>query len=218
MKKLSIHFWDMDHTIINNDCDVSWKEFLIQEKIAPESIRQTIDKFYDDYKAGCLDPDEFMDFQLQEFVGKTQEEIAEICELHFLKIVKETIYPQAEEMIKAQLANGELVCLITATNTAIAKALADYLEIPHLIATQLELKDGLYTGKLADEYCAGSGKVKYIKEFCQKHELDYQAAGYYGDSKVDIEVMTEIPHPRPCNPAQELEEAAIKNSWPILKF
>lgn len=218
MKNLSIHFWDMDHTIINNDCDVSWKEFLVENKIAPESDRQLADKFYDDYKQGCLDPDEFMDFQLREFVDKNEDEIAVICQQHFDELVKATIYSKAEAMIKEQLAAGELVCLITATNTAIAKPLAEYLKIPHLIATQLEMKDGLYTGKLQDDYCAGSGKVKYIKEFCGNHDLDYETAGYYGDSKVDIEVMNEIPHPRPCNPVKELEEEAKKNNWNILKF
>ena len=218
MKKLSIHFWDMDHTIINNDCDVSWKEFLVDKKIAPASDTQLADKFYEDYKQGCLDPDEFLDFQLREFVGKTEDEIAIICQQHFDELVKTTIYPKAEEMIREQIAAGELVVLITATNTAIAKPLTDYLKIPHLIATQLEMKDERYTGKLHDDYCAGAGKVKYIKEFCQKNDLDYANTGYYGDSKVDIEVMTEIPHPRPCNPTQELEAEALKNNWPILRF
>ena len=218
MKKLRIHFWDMDHTIINNDCDVSWKEFLIDQQIAPKSDLQLADKFYDDYKNGCLDPVEFMDFQLREFQGKSENEMAVICQQHFDDLVKATIYTKAEEMIKEQISNGEKVILITATNTAIAKPLAEYLDIPHLIATKLEQIDGKFTGKQTDDYCAGSGKVRYIKEFCQEHGLDYQEAGYYGDSKVDIEVMTEIPHPRPCNPVAELKAKAEQENWPILNF
>ena len=218
MKKLSIHFWDMDHTIINNDCDVSWKEFLIKVGLAPESDHQLADKFYEDYKKGCLDPDEFLSFQLREFVGKTETQIADICQRHFDELVKTKIYSKAQQMIQEQLSAGELVCLITATNTAIAKPLAQYLNIPHLIATQLEMKNETYTGKLKDDYCAGSGKVKYIKDFCKAHNLDFESTGYYGDSKVDIEVMEAIPHPRPCNPAPELKQAAKKNNWPILQF
>ena len=34
---IDLYVWDMDHTIIDNDCDVSWKKFLVEKKIAPES-------------------------------------------------------------------------------------------------------------------------------------------------------------------------------------
>ena len=39
----AIHFWDMDHTLIDNDCDVSWKEFLIAEGLAPAADRELVD-------------------------------------------------------------------------------------------------------------------------------------------------------------------------------
>ena len=29
------YFFDMDHTLIDNDCDVSWKDFMVAEKLAP---------------------------------------------------------------------------------------------------------------------------------------------------------------------------------------
>ena len=32
-----VYFWDMDHTIINNDCDVSWKAFMHAKGIAPDN-------------------------------------------------------------------------------------------------------------------------------------------------------------------------------------
>ena len=50
--EIKIHFFDMDHTLINNDCDVSWKEFLTEEKIAPSNAMEIADKFFDDYNRG----------------------------------------------------------------------------------------------------------------------------------------------------------------------
>ena len=43
--EIKIHFFDMDHTLINNDCDVSWKEFLTEEKIAPSNAMEIADNF-----------------------------------------------------------------------------------------------------------------------------------------------------------------------------
>ena len=51
----AIHFWDMDHTLIDNDCDVSWKEFLIAGGLAPASDRELIDLYYEQYTCNELD-------------------------------------------------------------------------------------------------------------------------------------------------------------------
>ena len=71
----------------------------------------------------------------------------DLSRAHFNQVVKQKIYPQAEEMIRKQMSEGKLLCLITATNSVIAKALQEYFGFEHMIASELELKDGVYTGE-----------------------------------------------------------------------
>ena len=66
-----VYFFDMDHTLIDNDCDVSWKEFTVAHGLAPRSHLEEAERFFDDYNRGCLDTAKFIRFQLSEFVGKT---------------------------------------------------------------------------------------------------------------------------------------------------
>ncbi len=213
-----VFFWDMDHTIINNDCDVSWKEYLHAQGIAPQNALELADKYYQDYLNNCLDNDVFMDFQLAEFKGKTITEIAKISLDHFNTMVKKKIYPEAEKMVRQQLSEGKLLCLITATNAAIAKPLADYLGFDHVIASGLEIVQDKYTGKQAGKYCLGMGKVELMQDFFKKHGGSLQSAHYYGDSSADVVIMENIAYPHACNPAPKLKEAADKNNWEILNF
>ena len=80
-----VYFWDMDHTIINNDCDVSWKAFVHAKRIAPDNALVLAEKYYQDYLNNCLDNDEFMSFQLAEFKGKSVDEMHHLSPLHLIQ-------------------------------------------------------------------------------------------------------------------------------------
>ena len=70
---MSIYFWDMDHTITATDCDVSWKNFLVNKKLAPPSCLEKNAYFYQQYQKNQLNINEFISFQLkriQRFIYK----------------------------------------------------------------------------------------------------------------------------------------------------
>ena len=208
----------MDHTIINNDCDVSWKDFLIARGLAKPDAQEKAEYFYQQYLKNTLDHNEFMDFQLIEFRNKTIDEINEMCQDHFESFVKKTIYPKAALAVKELLDAGKEVCLLTATNDFIARPLSDYLDIPVTLGTNLEIIDGKFTGKTVGTYCGGLGKVEYIEKYCADKGYTDTDVYYYGDSKMDIAVMEKVKNPIACNPAEALRERAEKESWTILDF
>ena len=115
-----LRFWDMDHTLLDNDCDVSWKLFLIEKGIAPREDLERIVHFWEQYEEGRLDPVSFNEFQLREFAGRTETEIAELSREHFETIARPKVYAEAMELVQGQRASGDHTCMITATNIAIA--------------------------------------------------------------------------------------------------
>ena len=106
MKTPAVYFFDMDHTLINNDCDVSWKQFAVRHNLAPESDLAEADRYFDDYNAGTLDVEEFYLFQFREFIGKTPEEMRPLAELHFEEYVRPHIYPEARKLVGSLLDAG----------------------------------------------------------------------------------------------------------------
>ncbi len=215
---MEYHFWDMDHTIIDNDCDVSWKEFLIATGRAPVEAQKEVDRFFREYEQNVLAVEEFMAFQLREVAGQTLAGVRALTLEHFDTVVKDKIYPEAARLISAQLVAGHLVGLLTATNRPVAEPLAEHLGIPHVLATELELNNGVYTGRVAGAYCGGPGKAERLAAFCGERGVDLGAVHYYGDSTSDQYVLRMVGHPVVVNPMPPLRELAEAHNWPVLDF
>ena len=214
-----VYFFDMDHTLIDNDCDVSWKDFMVAEKLAPPEALKTAAYFYQTYLEGRLDPVAFTRFQLNEFIGHTEQEMAALCRKHFEVMVKPKIYPEAEKLVRDTIAAKHMAVLLTATNRMIAKPLADYFGIPRIVATELETDaNGGYTGRFSGVYAAAEGKLAKAEEFCRKNGLSLKTAACYGDSINDRFLLDAAGFPFVVNPGMELKKLAIEKGWKILNF
>lgn len=215
---MKYHYWDMDHTIIDNDCDVSWKEFLISTGRVDAGQQKLVDMYFQQYLDGVLKIDEFNEFQLTEFAGKTREEAAELTQAHFEQVVKAKIYPRAKEMIQSQLDAGDMVILLTATNGETAAPLAEELNLSAVVATELEMVDGRFTGKITGTYCCAEGKLERLKDDCSKRGISLTDVHYYGDSVADLPVLRAAGYPHATNPVDKVREEAKREGWPILDF
>jgi len=213
-----IYFFDMDHTLIDNDCDVSWKSFVVEQKLAPSDALERATFYYYQYVEGKLDITDFMNFQLQEFIGKTEAEMAQLSQQHFETWVKKTIYADALNEVKRVQALGVPTVLLSATNIVIARPVAKHFGFDACLATELELNDGHYTGKLAGEYALGAGKIAMARECCELHNLSLADAAYYGDSVNDFPILEAVGFPIAANPCAELEAGAMEYGWPIIRF
>ncbi len=216
MSEPELYFFDMDHTLIDNDCDVSWKEFLVQKKLAPENALEKADYFFDEYVKGQLNFDDFLDFQLEEFIGKSESEMKELAQAHFEEIVKTKIYSEARVLVKKALDSGKIVSLLTATNDVLAVPVAHELGIEHICSTTLEFVDEAYTGKIVGPYCGSEGKIAHAKAFCKKHSVELSDVEYYGDSLSDQYILGAVGYPVVVNPGEPLSEIAEANNWKII--
>ena len=214
-----IYFWDMDSTLVDNDCDVSWKEFLVKKNIAPKSALQEADTFYQQYLNKSLDIDSFIQFQLFEFAQLSKQEIKLLCEEHFETVVKQKIFPQAEKIVKQQLKDSDTLCLITATNNYIAEPLANYLGIKYIKATKVEEDSQKFTGNFIPPYCYGENKIHYMLELINELDLPKDTpTTYYGDSINDIPIFKWVNQAFVVNPNEELRQQVKKHNWKELKF
>lgn len=215
-QKLSV--FDMDHTLIDNDCDVSWKTFLVEKGLASRESLDQAAKFYYQYIAGQLALDEFLAFQLAEFIGHTPAEMQKLAHEHCQDMVRPRIYQDAITEVKALHDAGRATAICTSTNNVIAAPVAELFGIGNLIATKLEVVDGVFTGRIEGAYCSGNGKVGAVKKFCRKHNTALAAVTYYGDSQADIPLLTAVGEPVAVNPGPVLHELAVARGWQTRRF
>ena len=76
---MALAIFDLDNTLINGDSDHRWGEFLCAEGLVdPRSFRQENDRFYQDYQAGKLEIQAYLQFALRPLAGRTVVEVAEL--------------------------------------------------------------------------------------------------------------------------------------------
>ena len=215
--EVQIVFFDMDHTLIDNDCDLSWKLFLADKGLADWRDRLLGRWHYFRYRMGRLNTDSFMRFQLAQFCGKSEKEMRPLLEEHFRARVLPKIYPAFFPLMDELTQRNIPRILITATNAEIARPLAEYLKMDRLIATELERDaDGRFTGRVAGDWCLGAQKLIPMEDVAKKMSRTLHNVMYWGDSTLDIPILASVGFPIAANPAPKLRREAKKRGWPIV--
>jgi HAD superfamily hydrolase (TIGR01490 family) len=126
------------------------------------------------------------------------------------------ITPAARALVNLHRANGDTLVIITATNRFVTGPIAEEFEIPHLIATEPEVRDGRYTGRVAGTPCYREGKVTRLKSWMQQQGLTLQDSWFYSDSHNDLPLLSIVEHPVAVNPDDILRREAQQRGWKIL--
>lgn len=215
-----VSFFDLDHTLINNDCDVSWKEFLVEQEFAPVESLWRSQEFFDQYIAGNRIADEYLEFQLEEFKNETKESLNDFFLAHCVEKVLPKIMQDAKAVLDEKLAEeGTIVALLTASQGPIVGPIAKMFGVEHVCANRLETnKEGVFTGRVLPPFNGGEGKVHYAKLFCEKHGCKLEEAEYYGDSISDRFILDAVGKPFAVNPEKPLHDLATQKGWNIVEW
>jgi HAD superfamily hydrolase (TIGR01490 family) len=213
-----IVFFDMDHTLIDNDCDVSWKDFLIDEGLADPAERRDAQRFWDLYREGRLPIEDFLAFQLRQFLDRTPGEMQALAQRHFEALVRAKIYPQARREVEQAVGQGAPTAILTATNVVLAEPLARALGVAHVVGTELEVNGGRFTGRIVEPYCFEEQKVAKARDLCRAIGASIERAAYFGDSAADIPMLESVGEAVAVNPSAQLEALARRRGWRIERW
>ncbi len=63
---MNLALFDLDNTLLAGDSDFQWGSILIEQRVFDREVHEARNiEFYEQYKAGTLDIQEFLDFQLK---------------------------------------------------------------------------------------------------------------------------------------------------------
>ncbi len=212
------YLFDMDHTLIDVDCDVTWKHFAVRHHLAPPQALDEAERFFQDYNNGCLDEEAFYEFQFREFKGKSVSEARELSHQHFEEFVREHIYLDAMNEVVNALRTGYPVGILSSTNDVLVEPVAEFFGIKQICGTILEVVDGHYTGQISGVYGGGNGKKKIATALLKDAGVPMDRLAYYGDSINDRYILEASGFPRVVNPADSLRQLANERCWSILKW
>ncbi|WP_269914470.1 HAD family hydrolase [Acinetobacter sp. HY1485] len=211
---MKLALFDLDHTLLNTDSDHSWGEFLVNEGLVdPVRHRQMNDQFYEDYKAGQLDPIAYNEFVFEFLTQHSDDELQALHQRFMQNVIAPQMRPEGAKTIQAHLSLGHTVVGITATSDFITMPIFNAFDIHNVIATRAEYVDRRYTGKVAGVPCYQEGKITRLNEWLAGQEVEESWA--YSDSINDRALLEHATHPIAVNPDERLLALAQEKGWRI---
>ncbi|HEX4856558.1 MAG TPA: HAD family hydrolase [Limnobacter sp.] len=219
---MKLALFDLDNTLLPIDSDHGWSQFLINKGVldrAEFEVRNN--QFYADYKAGTLNITEFLDFQLRPLRDNALQQLHLWHDEFMQEVIKPNMRESAIELVKKHQAEQAVCVMITATNSFITRPIAEAFGIDVLIATEPELVNNAYTGKVSGLPSFREGKVSRLNEWLLNNgwTLDsFETSHFYSDSINDLPLLECVTHPVAANPDDTLAQIAKARGWPVLEL
>ena len=219
---MNLALFDLDNTILAGDSDYNWSRFLIQEGYLDGAIHaEKNEKFYADYKAGTLDIYAFVEFQFKPLARNPRTVLNQLLKKYVEEVIKPMITEKARALVKRHQEEGDLIIVITATNSFITKPIAELFGIKNLIGTDPEEKEGEFTGKVSGLPSFKEGKVTRLEAWLKGKNLSlasFENSYFYSDSHNDLPLMQKVTHPVAVDSDDILSEYATSKGWPQISL
>ena len=217
--KRKLALFDLDNTLLDGDSDYEWAQFLIEEGVLHAGDYDAKnDWFYERYKDGTLDIHEFLDFQLAPIARRPRAQLDAWHRQFMQRRIRPIILPGAAELIERH--RGDLTAIVTATNRFITAPIAAELGVEHLLATDIEEHEGVFTGKPRGTPTFREGKIRRVDEWLAERGTrlaDYES-WFYSDSLNDLPLLERVDHPVAVDPDATLRAKAKERGWDIISL
>ncbi|MGZ4998058.1 MAG: histidinol-phosphatase [Methylobacter sp.] len=216
---MSLAIFDLDNTLIADDSDYLWGQFLVDQGIVDKNHYESANaKFYDDYKQGTLDIVEFLRFSLQPLADNNPEQLYQWRAQFIEEAIRPLMLESAQQLIDRHKARGDTLLVITATNRFVTEPIVNLYGIENLLATTPEFIDGRYTGGFNGIPCFREGKVKLLDAWLKNSTETMQDSWFYSDSHNDLPLLKLVDNPVAVDPDERLTEFAKTSNWPIISL
>lgn len=215
--------FDLDGTLIPGDSDHAFGEFMVRLGwVDAEAHRRANDGFYQQYLAGTLDIDAYVDFATGAWRRRSAAEQAAAQAQFMAEVMAPQMKPAAFDLVRAHQQAGDLLAIVTATNAFVTAPIAAAFGVEHLLAVNLQRDgDGCVTGRIDGVPSFREGKIARVHDWLATQGFmlgDFAASTFYSDSTNDLPLLELVSDPVATNPGPALEAIARQRGWRILRL
>lgn len=216
---MSLALFDLDNTLLADDSDYLWGQFLVDRGIVDREYYETANaQFYEQYKLGTLDIVAFLGFALQPLAQHEPEQLYRWRAEFLEERIRPVMLPAAQELVTKHRRRGDTLLVITATNRFVTEPIVALYGIEHLIATTPTFAHGRYTGGFDGDPCFQEGKVRRLHQWLEQHGADLAGSWFYSDSHNDLPLLAQVQNPVAVDPDDKLRAVAQEKGWPVISL
>ena len=214
---MKLALFDLDNTLLNGDSEFEWAQFLIGKGVLDREVHEARNiEFFEQYKAGTLDIHAFLDFQLAPLARHSRAELDTWHQEFLGTRIRPLISPAARALVEKHADSGDLLAIVTATNSFVTGPIAREFNIPHLIATIPAQENGRFTGQPRGMPSFREGKIVRVDAWLESLGLwlgSFEQSWFYSDSHNDLPLLEKVSHPVAVDADATLTAVAIRRGW-----
>ncbi|SFV77026.1 Phosphoserine phosphatase [hydrothermal vent metagenome] len=216
---MALAIFDLDKTLIGGDSDFLWGEFLSEIGAVDADTYQIKNQyFFDQYALGKLNINEYLEFCLEPLSLNSRTTLDEWHQRFMQAKIEKILLPKAQVIIDKHKAQGDTILVITATNSFVTGPIVKRYGIENLLATNPEVKNGKFTGKVEGEPCFQKGKITHLDRWLEQTGEDMTGSYFYSDSHNDLPMLELVDHPVVVHGDDTLIKIAKDRGWPSLDW
>jgi HAD superfamily hydrolase (TIGR01490 family) len=214
---MNLALFDLDNTLLSGDSDFEWAQFLISKGVLDREVHEARNiEFFEQYKAGTLDIHAFLDFQLAPLSRHPREELDTWHKEFVATRIQPLISSAARELVARHAKAGDLLAIVTATNSFVTGPIAHEFNVPHLIATIPAQENGRFTGQPRGTPSFREGKIVRVDAWLESLGLwlgSFEQSWFYSDSHNDLPLLEKVSHPVAVDADATLAQIAARRGW-----
>lgn len=217
MRRLAV--FDLDHTLLADDSDHLWGRWLVEQGVVDgERYARANERFYQLYVAGTLDIHEYATFSLRPLVEQPAARMLALRERFVAEWIAPIVAPGTPALLERHRAQGDELLITSATSRFITEPIAALLGVANLLATDPEMRDGRYTGRIEGIPNFQGGKVQRLRDWLAAQPEPYGHITAYSDSRNDIPLLEEAQTAVAVDPDAVLRATAEARGWTIISL
>ncbi|WP_225772410.1 HAD family hydrolase [Pseudomonas sp. Marseille-Q5115] len=216
---MPLAIFDLDETLIDGDCASLWSEQMARLGwVDPESFVRRDHELMAAYSRGELAMEDYMAFTLEPLIGRTEEEVDHLVGPWVEDVIEPLIFSDATRCIANHRAAGDRLLVISASGVHLVKPIAERIGIDEVLAIELDIAHGVYSGHTQGTLTYREGKVTRLMEWLQAEGETLEGAAFYSDSRNDLPLLEKVSRPVAVNPDPVLRARAEEAGWPVVAW
>ena len=217
---MALAIFDLDNTLIANDSDYLWGEFMVtHELVDSDKFREGNNYFFQEYHKGAMNIHEYLNFCLEPLSHYSLEALKKWHDRFMEDDIRPIMLQKGHDLIDKHRQQGDHIMIITATSRFVTGPIAEEFNVDTLLAIEPEMIDDRYTGGTVGTLTYQDGKVTRLNEWLAEHpEHSMENSTFYSDSRNDLPLLKRVTNPIAVDPDSALKEYAEQQGWPVISL
>lgn len=211
-------FFDLDRTLVRVNTAKQYTRWRVRRGEAGRRELALMSWWLLRYTLGVLDLEALAERAAAPMAGQSEEGFRALMDEWAQDFVLPHLTDTARRSVQRARDADELCVILTSSTPYAAQPVARVLGIEHVLASRLEVHEGLFTGRPVKPLCYGQGKVHAASTFAREHGVSLERSAFYTDSISDRPMLEAVGRPVVVNPDPRLRVLAWRKGWPVERW